>query len=257
MKNRVFFIVSKGVLACYLIIFSMSYLTDNTSAYFITNNQVNGVLTAGEWELDINLEFQQQGNQNIKTCPSTITVVIQNIGQDNMQEEGLYEVYYAEKGNPKNGVKLDLSDSEGVIPALASGETVELTFSANQEGFYMFKAFSNQEKLDEESTWSEKIKCKSHKQTEEQSEPVENVEDLQEEQPTTTPTESSEENVKKENEETKTSEQESPADDAEAPDEQGESEADEAADEAEENTDTDNPVNVDEPTNPEDGEGNE
>ena len=44
---------------------------------------------------------------------------------EDMDGPTVYQVYYIEKGNPKNGVEVN----SGVIPALASGECVTLTYS--------------------------------------------------------------------------------------------------------------------------------
>ncbi|MGI8386831.1 hypothetical protein [Robertmurraya sp. P23] len=73
------------------------------------------------------------------TC-NGISATIKN-GQDSqaMQGEVVYEVYWSENGNPKDG-KVVYS---GVVKALPSGETQELTYTPEEllDGNYMFKAY--------------------------------------------------------------------------------------------------------------------
>ncbi|MFC0469021.1 hypothetical protein ACFFHM_00185 [Halalkalibacter kiskunsagensis] len=85
-----------------------------------------------------------------------ISATIKN-GQDSrdMQGEVTYEVYYSEKGNPKNGEVV----ATGVVHALESGETEELTYTPDQlvAGNYMFKAYQSPNHPGTGVLWSESI----------------------------------------------------------------------------------------------------
>lgn len=131
-RNRPLFIIVKTAIVCYLIMFSASYLTSDTSANFTSQQEVNHMITASDWEIEdpeMNesaLIFLEIENQNIKTCPAIIKIEIKNDGSD-MLADTTYEIYYIENGNPKkHGEKIVLADGEGVIPVLTSGESFSL-----------------------------------------------------------------------------------------------------------------------------------
>lgn len=167
---QLFLLVGKVIMIWYLIVFSTTYLTANTSAYFTTANGANGMISVGAWEVvdESSLAFIQNGNENIKSCePITLKTEIKNTGDGNMQSGSSYDVYYIENGNPqKHGDKLDLGEGEGTIKALKSGETTELTFKASEPGRYAFVAYQHDEHPKEE-TWSKSIKinCPPGQQT--------------------------------------------------------------------------------------------
>lgn len=48
-----------------------------------------------------------------------------------------WELYYIEKGNPKDGTVVD----QGTIPKLAAGEVYRIESTVTQPGNYMFKAY--------------------------------------------------------------------------------------------------------------------
>jgi YqxM protein len=89
------------------------------------------------------------------TC-NGVSATIKN-GQDSRDTQGemTYELYYAEKGNPKRGEAV----ATGVIHALSSGETQELTYTPDQlvAGNYMFKAYQSSNHPGKGVLWSESI----------------------------------------------------------------------------------------------------
>lgn len=171
-KYRPLIVGVKLVLISYLMIFSISYLTSGTSAFFSSYQTLGHEITAGEWNQDhkdsdqwdqSSLTFQGKGNQNIKSCPTVIEVEIMNDGED-MQHDTKYEIFYIKNGNPqKHGEKIDLHEEEGIISALKSGEIIKLSYETDVSGVYVFAAYQQDGHPNEEQTWSEKIKvdCKS------------------------------------------------------------------------------------------------
>ncbi|GAB3056817.1 amyloid fiber anchoring/assembly protein TapA [Virgibacillus ainsalahensis] len=181
-RFHLFMLVGKVVMAWYLILFSTTYLTADTAAYFTTSNQSNGVIYTGEWEEPDNstLAFIEKGNKNLKACePVTLKMKIKNTGDGDMLSESSYDVYYIENGNPqKHGEKVELGADEGIIKALKMGETAELTYKASLPGRYVFVAYQHSDHPDEE-TWSKEIKvdCKSDKQPDNKEKSVEEAEE--------------------------------------------------------------------------------
>ncbi|MUK89068.1 amyloid fiber anchoring/assembly protein TapA [Ornithinibacillus sp. L9] len=157
-KKKKFILISKFTLLFYLLIFSFSYLSSATDAYFNSSNQDSFTLQAGTWFDGSELVFIGKGNQNIKVCPEVdIIVEIKNVGFE-MIGPAEYEVFYVENGEPRvNGEKID----QGLIEPLGKDEIANLVFEADDEGFYEFKAIQREgyEGSDKE-IWSEKIKVK-------------------------------------------------------------------------------------------------
>lgn len=89
------------------------------------------------------------------TC-NGISATIKN-GQDSkaMQGEVAYEVYWSANGNPKGGEVI----YSGVVNALTSGETQELTYTPDQlmDGNYMFKAYQRTGHPGKGELWSGSI----------------------------------------------------------------------------------------------------
>lgn len=168
----------------YLLLFTVSYLTADTAAYFNGQQQTSEILiTAGTWddeeveepateetdeeseaedeeEKDHNgLAFTDEESQHLDTCPATIEVDITNEGDD-MEADGFYEVYYTEAGDPQEDgeqIELNEDDEEGIIEALANDETVTLTFEANDPGVYAFVVYKHEDAVEEDGVWSEDI----------------------------------------------------------------------------------------------------
>jgi YqxM protein len=146
----------------YICVFIVSFLTSNTTAFFNDSEEVTGIIQAGIWESptdgwdNSSLSFNGS-NQLIESCgPSDISVDITNNGED-MQSPSNYNVYYIDKGNPKNGIMV----GAGEINPLQSNGSVSVNFHAEQTGNYKFQAFQqlgNGNETDErQDLWSETI----------------------------------------------------------------------------------------------------
>jgi len=87
----------------------------------------------GEWDKS-SLYFK--GNCT-GDCSEIQVEVCNGAGSEDMQGPTVYQVYYIEKGNPKNGTVVD----DGQIPALQAGECTILTYNPlGISGNYMFRA---------------------------------------------------------------------------------------------------------------------
>ncbi|GAB3804968.1 amyloid fiber anchoring/assembly protein TapA [Virgibacillus kimchii] len=179
-----FFLV-KLVLIWYLVVFSISYLTSGTAAHFYDAEEADAKVHAGFWADGwdgSSLSFMENGNTNIKSCdPVEISTEIKNTGDGDMVDGSVYDIYYIENGNPeKHGVKLDLPEDEGSIPALEPGQSTELTHIAQQPGVYAFLAEQPEGHPEGDTVWSKWVivNCPSGKaevdaetETEEEAEP--------------------------------------------------------------------------------------
>ncbi|WP_053217227.1 amyloid fiber anchoring/assembly protein TapA [Virgibacillus senegalensis] len=153
----------------YAVVFSAALLTSPTGAYFNDTAVAFTTIPIGEWEADekdsSSLVFPNENNdQNIKTCePEEIQVKLKNGGGE-MQATSTYEVYYAVKGNPKKGERLELEADEGTIEKLKEGEEVELIFLAEEPGNYKFKAYQVEGHKGSGELWSETITIECQQQ---------------------------------------------------------------------------------------------
>lgn len=160
--------MSKIIVAFYLVIFSFSYLTGGTAAYFSNSNQGIMKFKAGTWYDGSILKFVgNNGTVVDQSCPSVeISADFKNVGHK-MRGPAKYEVYYTEteskgKGSPENhGSPI----FEGQIQPLDKNEVVTLSFVADNEGFYVFKVYQVENfegKEKDKEIWSNKfnIKCK-------------------------------------------------------------------------------------------------
>jgi YqxM protein len=136
-----------------------SFIDGSTGAYFNDQDQVTGVITAGTWSIwdKSSLKFPDEQDRTIKACsPLDISARISNTGST-MQGTTEYEVYYAAKGNPKNGSSI----LNGDIQPIAENETTTLTAGISQPGNYKFKALQRPGHGNKEDTrhelWSETI----------------------------------------------------------------------------------------------------
>ncbi|QQZ10951.1 amyloid fiber anchoring/assembly protein TapA [Heyndrickxia vini] len=160
-KNRKITNIVKIVAIWYIAIFTCSYLTSNTGAYFNDEDHVNGTITAGTWEVEepddgkwdkSSLKFTNN-DQKIASCvKTTITTTIKNTGKE-MKGTSTFEVYYAENGNPKKGSKI----GEGSIGKMASEESSDLSFDVSKPGNYKFKALQRTGHPGKGELWSETI----------------------------------------------------------------------------------------------------
>ncbi|WP_322741823.1 amyloid fiber anchoring/assembly protein TapA [Fictibacillus phosphorivorans] len=179
-KNWSYVLCMKLGLIFYSMTFSILYLTGYTSAYFNDNESVTGVIQAGTWWDKSSLTFVTKQNQTKSDALCTsIDMTIKNAGDGNRIGPVRYEVWWAETGNPKNGLKV----SEGEVKALNSGESEILSHSPDKEGTYKFKAFQSEGHPGQGELWSEdlKVNC-SESQPEEEKKEDHNSAELEEEQ---------------------------------------------------------------------------
>ncbi len=147
------------VFILYAALFSISQLTSNTSAFFNHSSAVNTSISTGFWWDGSDLLFIGKGNQNLNdSCPPVdFSVDIKNNGYSMIGPTN-YEIFYIENGNPKNGEKV----SEGKLEAMQADDVTTISYQAEDEGFYVVKAYQrpDYEGESEEVIWSEKIKVK-------------------------------------------------------------------------------------------------
>ncbi|WP_368298759.1 amyloid fiber anchoring/assembly protein TapA [Cytobacillus firmus] len=163
-KNKILLLSFKFVAAWYLLIGMSATLTGQTNAYFSDRDTVTGTIQAGTWETEepgcskgekhgewdcSSLKFIGQKYDGQK-----IYATIQNTGSD-MKTNGTYEIYYNEKGNPKEGKSVG-----GVLTfaPIKEGKIIEVSFTPQQSGSYMFKAYQHKDHPGNVELWSEEIK---------------------------------------------------------------------------------------------------
>ncbi|WP_325946237.1 amyloid fiber anchoring/assembly protein TapA [Heyndrickxia sporothermodurans] len=158
-KTKKLQLLVKLVAIWYIALFTGSYLTSNTGAYFNDTDDIKGTITAGTWEVDdgkwdkSSLKFLGEKDQTIKSCvKTTISAAIKNTG-NNMKDTSKFEVYSAKKGNPKDGSKI----GEGTIPKLATNKSMNLIFAVKEPGNYKFKALQRPGHPGKGELWSETI----------------------------------------------------------------------------------------------------
>ncbi|MBU9712107.1 amyloid fiber anchoring/assembly protein TapA [Evansella tamaricis] len=148
---------TKILAICYVLLISITLITASTLAYFSNGTDMNiSISSADYWWDKSDLEFIGS-NQNIKACaPIEISVELKNNGFS-MTGETEYEVYFVANGNPENG---DLV-AEGTVGIINADETVELTYDAENDGVYKFKAYQREgygdNYDDREVIWSERV----------------------------------------------------------------------------------------------------
>ncbi|MFG6496212.1 amyloid fiber anchoring/assembly protein TapA [Fictibacillus sp. UD] len=164
-KNWVYVFSLKIGLIFYTFAFSILYLTGNTAAYFNDTKNVNGEIKVGIWWDQSSLSFiAKQQTVNKGQCIPVVTT-IKNGGDRDMQGSVNYEVWWAEKGNPKDGMKI----SGGEVKALKTGESFNLSYSSNKNGNYKFKAYQRTGHPGQGELWSDEINlnCTDSKAVEE------------------------------------------------------------------------------------------
>ncbi|SFD51308.1 TasA anchoring/assembly protein [Bacillus sp. OV194] len=135
--------------------YSLYGLTGTTNAYFNDTSKVSGTIQAGTWETDdgkwdkSSLKFLSASKESL--C-SNISAVIVNEGEK-MQGPVKYEVWWAEKGNPKDGSKVDT----GQMDALTKNQNETLTYLPTKNGVYKFKAFQRPGHSGTGELWSDQI----------------------------------------------------------------------------------------------------
>ncbi|GIO26450.1 amyloid fiber anchoring/assembly protein TapA [Ornithinibacillus bavariensis] len=131
-KNNHLFLVVKVVLCFYLFVYIIGEISESTSAYFTTTRSVNHTVSSGTWSVEPDLSglvFLPTGEQNIKTCPATVSVTLKNNGKENLKDEIKYEVYLTAGGS---------AVETGTVPPLAKGEKINLRFVTSESGTYYF-----------------------------------------------------------------------------------------------------------------------
>lgn len=220
----------KALIVLYLVIFSSTYLTTDTVAYFDDTNVSAIMITAGTWE-DEEEEQDKDEKENMKddvkeepedrsslafvdpevteseTCPAHIEVEVTNTGDGPMLTKGFYEVYYVEDGHPEDdGEKLPMEDHEGILEILEEEATKKLVYETSTSGFYQFVIFQDEDASEKDRVWSEVIEvvCEEEESEESEDENKEQVEEDQQEDQTSEEAvedeESAEENTSEENE---------------------------------------------------------
>jgi YqxM protein len=182
-KNWLYVFSLKLGLIFYSMTLSTLYLTGNTGAYFNDTASVNGVIQAGTWPEGwdkSSLTFLSNNKQSANKGQCTpINATIKNGGDKDMQGPVNYEVWWAEKGNPKDGVKI----GGGEVRALKSGESLILSFTPDKNGIYKFKAYQRTGHPGQDELWSDEIavNCFNSKNIEEPKEVPEKTEEVEKE----------------------------------------------------------------------------
>ncbi|WP_231495770.1 amyloid fiber anchoring/assembly protein TapA [Paucisalibacillus sp. EB02] len=171
LKKKKLVLFSKIIVAFYLVIYSFSYLTGGTIAYFSNSNQGYVSLTAGTWFDGSKLKFVGNNGTDVdQSCPTVeISADFMNVGHK-MQGPTKYEVYYTEQGSNGGGSPENHGSPiyAGQIQALEKDEVITLSFVTENEGFYVFKVYQREGfegKDKEKEIWSNKFKiqCKDDK----------------------------------------------------------------------------------------------
>ncbi|WP_047980848.1 amyloid fiber anchoring/assembly protein TapA [Ornithinibacillus contaminans] len=160
-KYKGYIMFTQFTVAIYALLVSISLLTSTTVAYYSQDSQVSTTIaTASDWYDKSELAFVRKNTEVIHSCPQVdLSVTIKN-NKETMTSSTKYEIYYSEQeGNPeKFGQKI----AEGKIAPLQSGESTDLVFKAEKEGWYQFKAYQrigfNNNYEDVSQIWSHKIK---------------------------------------------------------------------------------------------------
>ncbi|HLR16051.1 MAG TPA: amyloid fiber anchoring/assembly protein TapA [Bacillota bacterium] len=192
-KHQWLIISLKTVLIFYIVLYSASYLTTDTVAYFGEKNVSNIMIAAGTWENEededeekdeeereegekdsvqeeeeedrSSLAFITPGDTTQSKCHMEVQVT--NDGEGPMLSEGFYEVYYSEQKNPKiEGESVALGENEGIIPVLTKGEEISISFEPNKNGMYQFVLYGNDDIPEEEWIWSDVIEIECLKEAE-------------------------------------------------------------------------------------------
>ncbi|MGD6966614.1 amyloid fiber anchoring/assembly protein TapA [Rossellomorea vietnamensis] len=142
-------VVAQLVAIWYIVIFTTSYLTSNTTAYFSDQDPASVTIQAGTWVTESepepqiengisSLDFTSNEDTTVKMCqPGEISTEVINTGDTDMEGTLEYEVHLIseEQGQEKEG---ELEDS-GVIEPLNQNERILLKYQANKAGKYTFK----------------------------------------------------------------------------------------------------------------------
>lgn len=152
----------------YTVTFTLLHSLGTTNANFTDTGAVSQRIKAGHWSTEDQWDRSSLTfTGNIVQENTRIAAEITNKGED-MAGTVAYEVWWSEKGNPKDGQKVD----EGKVPALKSGQFVTLEYKTEKVGNYIFKSYQrpnhgdpNQKKAEEErALWSKPLSIEAQKQ---------------------------------------------------------------------------------------------
>lgn len=152
---------------------TITFLSSSTSASFTSSQEKMIEFQAGNWWDGSVLEFNNESGE-VNACSSTdINVEIRNNGFS-MIGPTTYEVYFNNGAEPI---------AMGSISPISAGNTTTLSFSAESEGSYVFKAYQRPMFEGNTEIWSDTITvaCVEEEQ-EEKIEDRENKEEGKEEQ---------------------------------------------------------------------------
>ncbi|MGF2618196.1 amyloid fiber anchoring/assembly protein TapA [Rossellomorea aquimaris] len=204
-RNQKLIFCSKILLTCYILIFTLSYLNSNTTAYFSDSNADDFIIQAGTWFDGSKLEIVKEAEE-LQVCPPTeISTEIKNHGFT-MIGTTEYEVYHSLDEDPANiGEKV----GEGIIQPIKENESFTLTYATESEGSFMFKVLqrpgfdNNYEERTELLSNKIMVNCpdndeEEQKEPEETQKAVTESKDESKEQPATDPAVDKKEEVKEE-----------------------------------------------------------
>ncbi|MBS4197222.1 amyloid fiber anchoring/assembly protein TapA [Lederbergia citri] len=159
-KNRYVNILLRLAAVLYLCVGISATFTGKTNAFFSSSMTLTGTIQAGTWETEDsgNEEKEVWDKSSLKFVSAQydgneIFAIIKNIGSD-MKENGLYEIYFREKGNPKQGT---VTTKILTFKPLKKGEEIKLSFTPDKTGNYMFKAYQPKGHPGTSELWSEAI----------------------------------------------------------------------------------------------------
>ncbi|MBW8350142.1 amyloid fiber anchoring/assembly protein TapA [Bacillus sp. IITD106] len=159
-KNRFVNILLRLAAVLYLCVGIAATFTGKTNAFFSNSVTLTGTIQAGIWETE-DSDNEQHGEwdkSSLKFSSASfdgqeISAIIKNHGED-MKTDGLYEIYFIEKGNPKQGTVITKNLT---FKPLKKGEEINLTFTPDKTGKYMFKAYQHKRHPGVGELWSKEI----------------------------------------------------------------------------------------------------
>lgn len=144
-KNKAYKVVLQIIVINYSLYFTASQIS-HTNAAFNDVEQLHTAIEVGHWDTDQEEErvdkssltfIEKKGEYGYDPDSNELFAYILNDGDEDMTGPVKYEVYWVEKGNPKNGEVI----AKGEIPPLEKGETFKLTATPAKDGKYKFRAY--------------------------------------------------------------------------------------------------------------------
>lgn len=167
-KHKRLIVTIKVITIFYVLLFSVSILSSNTSAYYNGIATVNQVIrSASDWWDGSELVFANSEEQIIESClPADIAVEVKNNGLS-MLHTAKYEIYYVEADEhlENDGEKI----AESVIEPIEASSSAMLTYKADKAGVYIFKIEQNLGDDETQEAWSEVVKVHCDQNSEEES----------------------------------------------------------------------------------------